>query len=146
MINILLLQVLLFMRKILFILFILCVSAGFTGCGRSEFRVKGFEEDKHSPILNIYLEYDVTTVTLDIESEIKNWSLLKKDTREDYWSFSKGISNPNEGVRLDGSYNKSINIYLQQNTGEQVQVSHITVSYEGKQRKLIQIIQNHKPR
>ncbi|MDH6309230.1 hypothetical protein M2451_001801 [Dysgonomonas sp. PFB1-18] len=134
------------MRKILYILFALCLCIGSSGCGnRSEFRVKGFEEDKYSPIINIYLEYDVTMTTLNIESEIKDWNLIKKEIREDYWSFSEDISKPNEIIRVDGSYDKSINIYLEQNSSENVRASHITVYYAGKHRKIIQIIQNYKP-
>lgn len=134
------------MRKILYSLLVLFLLAGVAGCvDISKFRVKGFKEDRDSPIININLEYDVTMTTLNIESEIKNWSLIKKDTREDYWSFSEDISKPNEIIKVDGSYNKSINIYLKKNSSKQLRASHITVCYDGMNSKLIQIIQNYKP-
>lgn len=132
------------MRKALYVLSALSLFIGFTSCSsdddESYFRVKDAIEEGTLSI-KVYLDNDVTTTTLNIESNINSWSLVKKDTRQIYWSFDEDLTKPNKIREIKGSGNKEVTIYLVRNPNKQDRSAHIEVYYGGKTKRTIQITQ-----
>lgn len=133
------------MKKYLYIFLAISLAVGLVSCSSDDddedyFKVKGATEEG-SLSIKIDLENDITMTTLNIESNINDWKLVKKDTREDYWSFDNDLTKPNNTLEVKGNGNKAINIYLEQNPNKQERAANITVYYGDKSKKTISIIQ-----
>lgn len=142
------------MKKLLYIFFIVITSQSIISCSDSDdstyFNIK---ESSNSGDTSIYLEIERfdTEITFNIETNLKNWSIEKGDSRENFWSFDKD-SKFDEYVKdkttmIEGNGNKTIKVYFIKNENQADRNAHITVKYDGKKTKTIQIKQkgNGKP-
>ncbi|MDL2302867.1 hypothetical protein LJC28_00555 [Dysgonomonas sp. OttesenSCG-928-D17] len=132
------------MRKLIPFIFVCALCLGFAACGGDDdeeetyFRVKGATEEG-TMVIRINLENEETIAALDIETNLKDWSMIKEDTREIFWSFEEDIASSLRTI--NGSGNKTVNIYLIRNTNQQDRTAHIDVYSNNVYKKSILIKQ-----
>ncbi|MDH6309608.1 hypothetical protein M2451_001974 [Dysgonomonas sp. PFB1-18] len=133
------------MRKLIPFIFVCALCLGFAACGGDDdeeeevyFRIKEASEYGKSTIY-VTVDNDVLMTTLSVETNLKDWGLVKEDTREYFWSFEEDIASDLRTIK--GSGNKTVNIYFIENTNQQDRAAHLDVLYGDNVKRTIVLTQ-----